>query len=207
MNKQIWKDVVGFEGYYEISNEGNVRYNKDIVNTQYIRRSLNSGKRGGHMEVIRKAESGEYFAQRMSRVGGKDYKYYCHILLKKENGIQKDEYIHRMVAKAFVPNPEGKPVVDHSNGDTLNNRVENLRWATRGENAMNAQKCRKHGTRQITSKYKGVSKVDSRHLKQWQASCGSAGFLGRYETEREAAEAYNERAKELYGEFALLNVI
>jgi hypothetical protein len=153
-------------------------------------------------------------------VGGKDYKYYCHIILKKENGMQKDEYVHRMVAEAFVPNPKDKPVVDHWNGDTLDNRVENLRWATRRENSANAKKRKartvtsgeglKYGP--LTSKYKGVSK-QRKGLKKWQVSCGTysaeegTGYVGRYETEVEAAEAYNERAKELYGDFAYLNVI
>ena len=61
---------------------------------------------------------------------------YCTVYLTK-NGILKTLTVHRLVAKAFIPNPENKKEIDHINTIKTDNRVENLRWATRYENCNN----------------------------------------------------------------------
>lgn len=61
----------------------------------------------------------------------------CGYLQVNLGRIRNTALVHRLVAKAFIPNPENKPTVDHINGNRLDNRVENLRWVTQRENVNN----------------------------------------------------------------------
>ena len=107
MEEEIWKSIKSYEGLYEISSLGRVK-------------SLNY--RGtGKEKVLKNIE---------------DYKGYLMVGLTK-NGKQKKFKIHRLVAEAFIPNPEGKPCIDHINTIRNDNRVENLRWVTYKENNNN----------------------------------------------------------------------
>ena len=65
------------------------------------------------------------------RIAGRGY--YCY-QLRNENGA-KNEYIHRLVAKTFIPNPQNLPQVDHIDGNKSNNHVSNLRWVSNYDNA------------------------------------------------------------------------
>jgi hypothetical protein len=95
--------------------------------------------------------------------------------------------------------PEPGLTVDHINGDRLDNRRMNLRWATRQQQCANRSKI--EGS---SSKYRGVY-WDS-HEKIWRAEI-SGRKLGCYYDEVEAAKVYNKIAKKRYGEFAKLNII
>lgn len=64
---------------------------------------------------------------------------YMQVNMVAANGKRKKEYVHRLVAIAFIDNPEGKTEVDHIDRNPANNNVENLRWATRSENCRNKQ--------------------------------------------------------------------
>lgn len=102
----------------------------------------------------------------------------------------KNYLVHRIVALAFIPNPDNKPEVDHINRDKGDNAVLNLRWATRVENAHNIPARGMSGA-------KGVTWHKDR--RKWQARIRlptGRKHLGLYDTIEEAAAAYDEALKE-----------
>ena len=120
-----------------------------------------------------------------------------NILCLCVNGKRKIVKIHRLVALIFIPNPENKPHVDHINNNTLDNNVNNLRWATRSENQHN-QKLSKANT----SGVKGVSYNKSK--KKWVAQIqldGIAIHIGYFDTIEEAKQARIKKANEAFGVF------
>ncbi len=110
---------------------------------------------------------------------------------------------NRVTLHRMIMNPPVGMVVDHINGDKLDNRRINLRICTRTNNNQNS------GCIKIkTSKYKGV--CWSKGKQKWIVQINSNGkyyFVGCYKNEIDAAVAYNEKAKELHGEFARLNTL
>jgi len=105
-------------------------------------------------------------------------------------------YIHRLVAIAFVSNPDNKPCVDHIDGNSSNNNADNLRWATVSENLHNAKKPYNN-----TSGYKGVRFSCGRFNASIKIN-GKALHLGRFDTAEEAHRAYMSKSIELFGGFA-----
>jgi hypothetical protein len=115
MSKEIWKDVNGYEGYYQVSNIGNVR-SLDRPSTS----------------PVNKIELGTQLKPSIKRG------YSCVVLQK--DGERKHTSIHRIVAQAFICNRENKPQVNHINGVKSDNRAKNLEWATSSENIQHAYK-------------------------------------------------------------------
>jgi len=113
---EIWKDIPNYEGLYQISNLGRVKSLERIVLQK------NGRKRVQH-ELIRKPR--------------KVYKGYLQIDLWK-NHEYSAKRINRLVAQAFIPNPENKPEVNHIDGNKENNCVDNLEWVTGKENMQHA---------------------------------------------------------------------
>ena len=110
-----WRGIVGFEGLYEVSNCGEVK--------SLDRMEMCKGKprkRIGRILNISRNKKTNY-----------------NMVFLRKDGVTYPKLVHRLVAEAFIPNPDNKPNVDHIDTDPNNNCVDNLRWVTQHENAMN----------------------------------------------------------------------
>ena len=102
---EVWKDVVGYEGFYQVSNKGNVRS---------VERTVPFGNR----KRIVKAK------QRILR---ENWQGRVMVMLSKDNKL-RNVSVHRLVAEAFIPNPDNLPEINHKDENPKNNCVENLEW-------------------------------------------------------------------------------
>lgn len=108
---EIFKDIQGYEGLYQISNTGKV---KNIIRNSILKPGI--GTTG----------------------------YYLVILCK--NKVKKTSKVHRLVAKAFIENPDNLPFVNHKDSNRLNNHISNLEWC---DNSGNMQHCFNKGRGKI----------------------------------------------------------
>lgn len=116
MGPEEWRAVPGFEGYYEVSNLGNVRsIDREVIMKNGVKR-----KTRGRMLRL-----GKYNSQ--SSYAGVTF---C------VDGVPSKHSVHRLVASAFIPNPDNLPEINHKDEDKRNNTVENLEWCDRKYNAL-----------------------------------------------------------------------
>ena len=121
---------------------------------------------------------------------------YANRTVHGPNGRSSQERMHRIIAGA----KEGE-LVDHINGDTLDNRRSNLRIADASHNS-----CNRKSVRGSSSSFKGITW--HRGVRKWQAAIKAHGrqhYLGVFASEVDAAKAYDAAAREMHGDFARLN--
>lgn len=147
---EIWKDIVGYEGLYQVSNRGNVM-------------SLNYGNRG-------------YSKRLTPKCNNKGRLWVELVRQKKKNPM----LIHRLVAEAFIPNPENHPQINHKDENPKNNEVYNLEWCdavynNRYSMALHPERPK---TRKSTSRYK------KRNLSKINQYDKNGGFIRQWENSR-----------------------
>ena len=139
--EEVWKNIKGYEGRYKVSNKG-----------RFL--SLRYGRKGKYQD-----RKPRLLKKSINSAG-----YYVVGLLGKQH------FVHRLVADAFIPNPENKPCVDHIDTNTLNNDLANLRWSTIKENVNNPIS-REKRNQKLWELLKGKFGVDSnKHRKVYQYS-------------------------------------
>lgn len=147
MKKEIWRDITGYEGRYQISDFGRV---KSLERT-FI-------DRAGHKRHTK---------ERILKLCTDRYGY-LYVLLYYGSGMRKRFLVHRLVCEAFHDNSENKPCVNHIDENKTNNTANNLEWCTVAEN-------NRHGTlyarsAKTLSKPVGQYTLDGKLIKVWQSA-------------------------------------
>jgi hypothetical protein len=114
---EVWRDVVGYEGIYEVSDLGRVRTHEDKITF-----SVRCGVRKWQQRILKDKTP-----------NGRDVR----VSLWKNKKV-KDFLVHRLVAEAFIPKIIGKDCINHMDGNPKNNHVENLEWCNYKENSNHA---------------------------------------------------------------------
>lgn len=157
--KEIWKDVVGYEGLYQVSNLGNVRRMRFINNT------TNKGQ-------IRNMNPWN---------NGRGYL----VVSLMKNGNRKNNYVHRLVAQAFIENPNNCKEINHKDGNKENCCVNNLEWTTRSGNLKHAYRTKlKVGPKSMLGR-KGKKHPISKEVKQFSLD---GTFIKKYESAKIASD-------------------
>ena len=147
---ELWKDIKGYEGIYQISNLGNIRSLERIT----ILESENQHK---------KYKANRHIKCKIKKPTVNKCGYYQTVLYKK--GKKRNVLVHRLVAEAFLPNLNNKPTINHIDGNKLNNKLDNLEWATYteqlihvnsflGKKSVISEKCREKRAIQLRKQVK-----------------------------------------------------
>ena len=156
---EIWKDIAGYEGYYQISDKGRIKSLERRVNDN------------GGMFLLKS----KILKPVMNDQG------YLRIGLRKD-GKRKHKRVSRLVAEAFIPNPENKPQINHKNGDRTDNNVSNLEWVSVSDNIKHSYRVLKR-KRSMLGKI-GINNPNSKPVAQIMNGKIIATFPAAKEAER-----------------------
>jgi hypothetical protein len=153
MKTEIWKDITGYEGLYQVSNLGRVK--------SLPRERKTYGKR-------------TYKTKSLLMDAPISEKGYLRVCLSKD-GKQRSYFVHRLVAVAFLDNKNSYPVVNHINGNKLDNRIENLEFCTQSHNVKEAYRIglEKKAGRRVEQYTK-----DMELIKLWDSVSEAQRYLG-----------------------------
>ena len=169
MMEEIWKDIDGYEGIYQISNLGNVKsLRREVIHPD------------GRIQV-----RNERIMSKRESIDG----YYIAKL--NVNNQSKSIAIHRLVAQAFIPNPDNLPEVNHVDTNRKNNCVDNLEWCTHADNVSHSAKL---------GHYKGKSGNDNPNY-------GNHALSEKYKNNPELAKQNNSRKGKQNGRAISVKVI
>lgn len=183
LENEIWKDI---NKSYSVSNMGRVK-SKSHKKSQNKNATLFTLEKTVLLNPTLETATG----------------YYCVGIY--ENTKLCTKRVHRLVAEAFIPNVDNKPIVDHINRIRTDNRVENLRWATSKENSENSETCTKvictfpNGESRIFNSITEASEITGRSETSIKACCtrrskkSKDGYLFRYEDEKSMIAKQNRR--------------
>ena len=154
----MWKDINGYEGYYQVSDNGYVRsLDRYITDNKGITRFL----------------KGKIMKQSICHSHGSEDGYYVVNLHK--NHVSNVLMVHLLVACAFIPNPLDLPIINHKDGDKKNNSVSNLEWSSYSYNNIHALE---NNLRQPRGNIIGQYSISGELIKKYKSICEAARKTG-----------------------------
>ena len=153
---EIWKDIEGYEGLYQISNFGRIKS---------LERRVKGKKPGTTQHIKEKIRKFSYTTEG-----------YAYVVLAKE-GVNKTILVHRLVAKAFIPNPDNLPCVNHKDENKQNDFVENLEWCTYSYNNIYKNIHRRRNLDNVNRKVIQYD-LEMNEIKRWDSLTEPCSFYG-----------------------------
>lgn len=176
---ETWKDC--FDGFYQVSNKGRVKRKERIVPSAIHK----GGFRIVKEKIVSNSDNGKGYLAVFVMIEGK----------------RRKEYIHRLVAKAFLKNPMNKKYVNHIDFNKSNNSIENLEWCSVQENQ------RHYAENKVKDQFWGVRRSDtvSERYHARVSFCKKVYTTAQFDTKHQAAKARDELVQKLKNERTAAN--